>query len=79
MQLQQLGARVDSGYNSALGMPDTGSIIDGFAGEADMALLIEEYSPTAEVVRWFQTRENLNFRYARPLGFWDGVEQLMLH
>jgi hypothetical protein len=79
VQLQQLGARVDSGYNSALGMPDTGSIIDGFAGEADMALLIEEYSPTAEVVRWFQTRENLNFRYARPLGFWDGVEQMMLH
>lgn len=70
VQEQQLGKRIASGYDSNLGMPRRGDFINAFADPDDEHLLIESYEPPAGVVRWFQLRELLLFRYVRPPDFW---------
>jgi hypothetical protein len=77
-QERQMAKRVEEGYISFLGMPDDGDFVFGLSRESDASILAGPNPNRApEVDAWFCLRENLLFRYARPEGFWDELDDYL--
>ncbi len=77
-QERQLRARFANGYASQLGLPEWGDLRWGLnSASVDDVLFGPNPDRPPEVDAWFGLREMLLFRYARPPGFWDDLDDYL--